>query len=206
MDLLLTPMLTTSRFTTTHLNLLVSVWWCECRTVSRRLSNGWAAIDSNSSLQRRSWSGLDSLGGWSTARLVNSKSLGYPSNLTGYACPWPQRHNWQRSVVASSHQPCYTNLLLPSASTASLPTFSHDGHGSLPGPSFCAKPTRLLQWSSRWYVSVPDRSTSIRSPCCSSPWTWPTQVSQHFGHHAWQTTLAPLSRMSEWVSEGLTAH
>ena len=48
--------------------------------LSPRLTNGWAAIDSNSTLQRRSWSGLDPQGGWSTARLVNSTSLGYPSS------------------------------------------------------------------------------------------------------------------------------
>ena len=71
-------MLTTSRSTTTHLNPLVQVWWCECRTVSPRSTNGWAATDSNLTLQRRSWSGLDPLGGWSTARLVNSTSRGFP--------------------------------------------------------------------------------------------------------------------------------
>ena len=29
-DMLLTPTLTTSRSTITHLNLLARVWWCEC--------------------------------------------------------------------------------------------------------------------------------------------------------------------------------
>ena len=129
------------------------------------------------------------LGSWSTARLVNSTSLGYPSK-----CPWPQRHDWQRSVVASLHQPCYTNLLLSSASTASRPAFSHDRHDSLTGPSSCAQATQLMQWSSRRYVSVPDRSASIRSLCRSSPCPWPTQVGQCFGRHARQTTLAPFPR------------
>ena len=54
-------------------------------------------------------------------------------------------HERQRFVVASSHQPCYTNLLLPSASTASRPAFSHDRHGSLPGPSSCAYPSVFVQ-------------------------------------------------------------
>ena len=35
-------------------------------------------------------------------------------------------------------KPRHTNLLLPSASTASHPAFSHDRHGSLPRPSSCA--------------------------------------------------------------------
>ena len=105
-----------------------------------------------------------------------------------------RRYDWQWSEVASSHQPCYTNLLLPSASTASRPALSHDRHGSLPRPSSCAQPTRLLQWGPRRYVSVPDRSASIRSPRRSSPCPWSTQVGQRFGRHARQTTLAPLPR------------
>ena len=113
------------------------------------------------------------------------------THQAGYARPWPRRHDWQRSVFASSHQPCYRNLLLPSASTASRLALSHDRHGSLPRPSSCAQPTRLLQWGFRWYVSVPDRSASIRSPCRSSPCPWPTQVGQRFGRHARRTTLAP---------------
>ena len=52
----------------------------------------------------------------------------------------------------------------------------------------------VLKWSSRWYVSVPDRSASIRSPCRSSPCPWPTQVGQRFGRHAQQITLAPHPR------------
>ena len=117
------------------------------------------------------------------------------THQAGYARPWPRRHDWQRSVVASSHQPRYTNLLLPSASTASRPAFSHDRYGSLPSPSSCAQPARLLQWSSRRYVSVPDRSASICSSRRSSPRPQPTQVSQRFGRYARQTTtLAPLPR------------
>ena len=119
MDLLLTPTLTTS-----DLRLLTSIFLFKsgganvelCRR-DWRMDAHWTAIDSNSTLQRFGW---DPLGGWSTARLVNSTSLGYPS------------------------------------SRLRRPAFSHDRHG------FCAQPTRLLQWSSRWYVSVPDRSVSIR--------------------------------------------
>ena len=75
------------------------------------------------------------------------------THQAGYARPWPRRHDWQQAVVASSHQPCYTNLLLPSASSASRPAFSRNRHGSLPGSSSCAQPTRLLQWSS-WLATI----------------------------------------------------
>ena len=184
---------TTSRSTTTHLNPLVQVWWCECRTVSPRSTNGWAATDSNLTLQRRSWSGLDPLGGWSNCPVGELNIAGVPIKPATHVA-WPRRYDWQWSVVASSHQPCYTNLLLPSASTASRPALSHDRHGSLPRPSSCAQPTRLLQWGPRRYVSVPDRSASIRSPCRSSPCPWLTQVGQRFGRHARWTTLAPLPR------------
>ena len=73
-------------------------------------------------------------------------------------------------------------------------TLSHDRHGSLPCLSSCAQPSRLLQWGSCWYFSVPDRSVSM--PCRSSPSPWPTQVGQRFGRHARRTTLAPLPRES----------
>ena len=131
--------------------------------------------------------GTGALPGWWTQHRGSS-------HQAGYARPWPRRYDWQWSVVASSHQPCYTNLLLPSASTASRPALSHDRHGSLPRPSSCAQPTRLLQWGPRRYVSVPDRSASIRSSRCSSPCPWSTQVGQRFGRHARQITLAPLPR------------
>ena len=55
-----------------------------------------------------------------------------------YARPRPWCHDWEWSVAAGSHQPRYTNLLLPSASNASRPPFSHDRHGSLPRSSSCA--------------------------------------------------------------------
>ena len=69
-------------------------------------------------------SAAGALPGWWTQRR-------WGTHQADYARPWPRRHDWPRSVVASSHQPCYTNLLLPSASTASHPAFSRDRHGTL---------------------------------------------------------------------------
>ena len=76
--------------------------------------------------------------------------------------------------------------------------FSHDRHGPLPSPSSCAQSARLLQWSCRRYVSVPDRSASICPSRRGTPGPQPTQVGQRFGRHARQTTLAPLPERVEF--------
>ena len=104
-------------------------------------------------------------GGWSTARLVNSTSPGYPSSRLRTSVT---SASWLTTICRCK----FTSTMLHELASTIYVNCESSGvlsrqHGSLPGPSSCAQPTQLLQWSSRWYVSVPDWSASIRSPAAA---------------------------------------